>query len=180
LKILLLCALRGSIILYQGEELGLPQVEVPFDQLQDPEAITNWPHTLSRDGARTPMPWSNDGANLGFSQRQPWLPLGATHAELTVQRQDATRDSTLNFTRECLELRNTHPALRLGTMRIREAGERLLVFDREEGDEILRCSFNLSDAPAERGGTGAPQIAAAGDVSDARLGPWSAIIEKLA
>ena len=54
---LLLATLRGSIILYQGEELGLPQVEVPFERLQDPEAIANWPQTLSRDGARTPMPW---------------------------------------------------------------------------------------------------------------------------
>ena len=56
-KMLLLVALRGIVILYQGEELGLPQVEVPFELLQDPEAIANWPQTLGRDGARTPMPW---------------------------------------------------------------------------------------------------------------------------
>jgi alpha-glucosidase len=79
-KMLLLCALRGSIILYQGEELGLPQVDVPFDRLQDPEAIANWPQTLSRDGARTPMPWSSTAPNLGFSTGEPWLPLGETTA----------------------------------------------------------------------------------------------------
>ena len=66
MKMLLLCCLRGSIFIYQGEELGLPQVEVPFDQLQDPEAIANWPHTLSRDGARTPMPWSAERPTSAF------------------------------------------------------------------------------------------------------------------
>jgi alpha-glucosidase len=180
LKILLLCSLRGSIILYQGEELGLPQVDVPFDQLRDPEAIANWPHTLSRDGARTPMPWSNGGKNLGFSQAPPWLPLGESHARLTVERQKASPQSTLNFTRDCLELRQHHPALRHGAMRIREAGERLLVFDRERGEEHLRCSFNLSDAPVQRPNSDGRQIVSVGDVSDARLGPWSAVVEKLA
>ena len=62
-KMLLLACLRGSIILYNGEELGLTQVEVPFDRLQDPEAIANWPLTLSRDGARTPMPWDANNCN---------------------------------------------------------------------------------------------------------------------
>ena len=55
MKALLLASLRGNIILYYGEELGLSQVDIPFDQLHDPEAIANWPLTLSRDGARTPM-----------------------------------------------------------------------------------------------------------------------------
>src|SRR3546814_7208559 len=54
---MLLLALRGNAFLYQGEELGLPTAAVPFDRLQDPDAILNWPVTLGRDGARTPMPW---------------------------------------------------------------------------------------------------------------------------
>ena len=58
LNMLLLLSLRGNPIIYQGEELGLPQGHVAFADLQDPEAITNWPHTLGRDGARTPMPWA--------------------------------------------------------------------------------------------------------------------------
>ena len=53
---LLLACLRGNIILYYGEELGLEQIDIPYDRLHDPEAIANWPMTLSRDGARTPMP----------------------------------------------------------------------------------------------------------------------------
>src|SRR5438445_11240891 len=94
-KMLLLSALRGSIIIYEGEELGLPQVEVPFEKLQDPEAITNWPQTLSRDGARTPMPWLADQPNLGFSSGMPWLPLGDAHRALAVDRQEHDPASTL-------------------------------------------------------------------------------------
>jgi alpha-glucosidase len=177
---LLLCSLRGSIIVFQGEELGLPQVDVPFDQLQDPEAIANWPHTLSRDGARTPMPWECGERNAGFSTAEPWLPVGDKHAALAVDQQKSSRDSTLNFTKSCLGLRKRRPALRHGAMRIREAGERLLVFDREEDGEHLRCSFNLSAVPVERPASVGEQLIAVGEVSGTTLGAWSAVIEKLA
>lgn len=180
LKTLLLCTLRGSIILYQGEELGLSQVDVPFDQLQDPEAITNWPHTLSRDGARTPMPWSNGGRYLGFSNARPWLPVGANHVELTVERQEADVHSMLNFTRTCIELRKAHAALRSGAMHVHEAGERLLVFDRVAGAEHLRCSFNLSASSVTRGAPEGRQLIALGDVDGRHLGPWSVVVEQLA
>jgi len=113
-KMLLLNCLRGSIILYQGEELGLPQVDVPFEHLQDPEAIANWPRTLSRDGARTPMPWKSGSANLGFSTGNPWLPAGEAHATLAVDSQEPDCNSMLAFTRKCLRMRRSHIALRLG------------------------------------------------------------------
>jgi alpha-glucosidase len=180
LKILLLCTLRGSIILYQGEELGLPQVDVPFDQLRDPEAIANWPHTLSRDGARTPMPWSSTGENLGFSGARPWLPLGGAHVALAVDRQKADPLSALNFTRECVALRKRHPALHHGSMHIREAGDQLLVFDREQGGERLRCSFNLSATSVDRRESAGMRLATVGEGNGTYLGPWSAVIEKLA
>lgn len=176
-KMLLLCSLRGSIILYQGEELGLPQVDVPFEQLQDPEAIANWPQTLSRDGARTPMPWSSKSQNLGFSTVRPWLPLGDNHARLAVDRQEALDQSLLNFTRRCLRVRNRCPALRHGSMHVRKAGASLLEFDRAEGGRRLRCSFNLSASPVERAGAVGTAIISVGDVTADRLGPWSAVIE---
>jgi alpha-glucosidase len=175
-KLLLLCTLRGSIILYQGEELGLPQVDVPFDQLQDPEAIANWPHTLSRDGARTPMPWSATRPNLGFSGADPWLPAAETHRALAVDRQNGSDDSLLEFTRTCLALRNAHPALRQGTMRVLEAGEQKLVFVREFGTERLRCTFNLSEQPAPFSAEGTDVIRA-GRIEAGSLGPYGAIIE---
>jgi len=67
LCMLLLIALRGNVFLYQGEELGLPQAEVPFERLQDPEAIANWPETQGRDGARTPMPWQAQARSGGLA-----------------------------------------------------------------------------------------------------------------
>ena len=67
MALLLLMCLRGNVFVYQGEELGLPQAEVPFERLVDPEAIANWPQTLGRDGARTPMPWVASAPNAGFS-----------------------------------------------------------------------------------------------------------------
>ena len=179
LKMLLLCSLRGSIILYQGEELGLPQVEVPFDQLQDPEAIANWPQTLSRDGARTPMPWSSKRPGLGFSEAQPWLPIGKNHLNLAVDEQQGDAGSTLNFTRRCLELRKRHPALHHGSMRVVRVTEQVLVFERDIAGERLRCTFNLSDAAANCDDDRLPAIVTVGDVSSGRLGPWAAVIEKL-
>jgi alpha-glucosidase len=175
---LLLSALRGSIILYQGEELGLPQVDVPFDRLQDPEAIANWPHTLSRDGARTPMPWSSADTNLGFSRTEPWLPVGPNHAALAVDLQERGSDSMLHFTRACLELRKRQPALRHGSMRIVEAGEMLLAFDRIGVRRRLRCTFNLSDRalPFEASGR---ELIRSGNVDAASLGPYAALIEEI-
>jgi alpha-glucosidase len=177
-KMLLLSALRGSIILYQGEELGLPQVDVPYDRLQDPEAIANWPHTLSRDGARTPMPWSSAEANLGFSTSEPWLPVGASHGALAIDVQERGSDSMLRFTRECLELRKSQPALRHGSMHVVEAGDALLVFERLEEGQELRCTFNLSDRAVPFTATGR-ELLRAGHVEPASLGPYAAVIEEM-
>ncbi len=179
LKMLLLCALRGSIILYQGEELGLPQVDVPFDRLQDPEAIANWPQTLSRDGARTPMPWSSDAPNLGFTTGHAWLPAGPDHASLTVDRQEADRRSMLQFTRACLAFRSHSLALRTGGIDIVTAGEALLVFDRRDGGEHLRCTFNLGDGALSFKASGRSLIST-GEIDDETIGPYAAVIEELA
>ena len=177
-KILLLTALRGSIILYQGEELGLPQVEVPFDRLQDPEAIANWPLTLSRDGARTPMPWSATAPNLGFSSAEPWLPPGESHRLLAVDAQQENPASMLAFTRECLELRRAYRVLRHGSMRVIEAGEQKLVFERGGESERLRCTFNLSQQPATFTPAGRMLINA-GDIDGGKLGPYAGAIEEI-
>ncbi|WP_444965561.1 alpha-amylase family glycosyl hydrolase, partial [Salmonella enterica] len=72
----------------QGEELGITQVDIPFEKLQDPEAIANWPLTLSRDGARTPLPWAADAAQAGFSTAEPWLPVGDENIARAVDAQE--------------------------------------------------------------------------------------------
>ena len=99
LLLALLMSLRGNVFLYQGEELGLRQAEIPFDRLRDPEAIANWPLTQGRDGARTPMPWSRDLPNAGFSAVEPWLPIPSDHVALAVSAQEQDADSVLAVAR---------------------------------------------------------------------------------
>jgi alpha-glucosidase len=146
LAMLLLVALRGNVFLYQGEELGLPQAEVPFERLQDPEAIANWPATLGRDGARTPMPWAAQAPHGGFSQAEPWLPVDPAHLPLAVDRQEAERGSMLNFTRALVALRRECEALRVGALHPVPVPEPLVAFKRGKGE--LLCVFNLGDEAA--------------------------------
>lgn len=144
---MLLVSLRGNIFIYQGEELGLPQVDIAFEDLQDPEAIANWPRTLSRDGARTPMPWAADAPQLGFSDAKPWLPLGDAHRALAVDLQEANPASLLHHMRHMVALRRQYPALAQGGIAVRVITPALLVFERTASDETLLCAFNFSDRP---------------------------------
>lgn len=138
---LLLVCLRGDVFIYYGEELGLPQAEVPFERLVDPEAIANWPRTLGRDGARTPMPWRAGAPFAGFSTVEPWLPIDARHPALAVDVQEADATSMLHAARRILALRRTHPSLKTGDMRVL-ATDPLLVFTREGEGETLLAAFN--------------------------------------
>ena len=147
MKMLLLLSLRGNTFLYQGEELGLTQVDIGFADLQDPEAIANWPLTLSRDGARTPMPWLADAPALGFTSGKPWLPVGPDHPALAIDRQDQDKTSLLNLTRRLVGLRIGSPALTTGTMTVTRADEALLVFVRESESQSMTCAFNLGAEP---------------------------------
>jgi alpha-glucosidase len=142
MKLALLLSLRGNPILYQGEELGLEQDEIPFELLQDPEAIANWPLTLSRDGARTPMPWSADALG-GFTTHDPWLPMGPANLRRAVAHQEADAGSLLHLTRELLAIRKASPALHNGSLEIVAAERDLLVFDRIADGQTVRCCFNL-------------------------------------
>ncbi len=153
MKLALLAALRGNIIVYQGEELGLRQDHIPFELLQDPEAIANWPLTLSRDGARTPMPWQADAAQGGFTGGTPWLPLSAQNLARAVDRQQDDPGSLLAETRRLLALRRRSPALRFGGLENLRSDGALLMFDRVAPGERLRCLFNLAAEPC-----GAPEL----------------------
>ena len=147
LKAMLFTSLRGNIIVYQGEELGLTQVEIPFEQLQDPEAIANWPLTLSRDGARTPMPWMVQAGEGGFTGGSPWLPVGEENLARAVDRQEADPASLLNLTSDLLRLRRENDALRLGSFEVLHADECLLAIRRVSGEQSIAGLFNLSSVP---------------------------------
>ena len=152
----LLMCLRGTIFLYQGEELGLTQAQVPFDKLQDPEGIRFWPDNLGRDGARTPIPWRADEQNAGFSAAEPWLPVDKRHYGLSVDQQENDPHSTLNLSRSFIAFRKQHPALRLGDIEFIQSAEPLLMFLRIHEQEKLLCIFNLGAeeheiAPPQRG-----------------------------
>ncbi|HEY0599432.1 alpha-glucosidase family protein [Brevundimonas sp.] len=145
MAMLLLMCLRGNVFIYQGEELALPQADVPFDRLVDPEAIANWPQTLGRDGARTPMPWVGDRPHAGFSTAEPWLPVDPRHFMLAVDRQEHDPGSMLNLTRRLVALRKAHPALTRGDMRLVDSAPGLLAFERTLAGERLLCVFNLGE-----------------------------------
>lgn len=148
MKMALLLALRGNVIIYQGEELGLEQDEIPFELLQDPEAIANWPLTLSRDGVRTPMPWRDEPLG-GFTTGQPWLPLSSGNTARAVAVQEGDDFSLLAETRRLLALRRVTPALRWGGLENLVADGNLLSFERFFGDRRVKCLFNLGNEPIE-------------------------------
>ncbi len=148
LNLLLLLSLRGNPIIYQGEELGLPQGEVAFEDLQDPEAITNWPHTLGRDGARTPMPWAANAPQAGFSSaNRTWLKLDPVHTGFAVDKQAEDPASTLGYARALLAARRGAPALVSGAITLLDSPEDILAFLREDEAGQVLCVFNLGEGP---------------------------------
>src|SRR5262249_24179036 len=130
----LLCALqlslRGSICLYQGEELGLPEVDLAYRELRDPYGIAFYPEFRGRDGCRTPMPWRAEAGPAGFTPGTPWLPVPEAHRVLAVDRQDADPRSVLNGWRRFLAWRKRHPALVRGDLALIDVPEPLVAFER--------------------------------------------------
>ncbi|MBI1402627.1 MAG: DUF3459 domain-containing protein [Porphyrobacter sp.] len=146
LNMLLLLSLRGNPIIYQGEELGLPQGEVAFEDLLDPEAIANWPHTLGRDGARTPMPWQAGAPQAGFSSaNRTWLKLDPVHAAFAIDAQAGNPQSTLAYSTALLKLRRRHPALARGAIALLDTPEAMVAFVRGSGADAVLCAFNLGE-----------------------------------
>jgi alpha-glucosidase len=143
----LLFSLRGTALLYQGEELGLPEVDLRRDRLRDPVGDLYYPLFKGRDGCRTPMPWDAAEPNLGFSSGAPWLPLGDAHKPLAVSEQSNDSNSALSFTQAMLVARRAHPALRDGTLTLLPGPA--LAFVREHGAERIVCAFNLADAEVD-------------------------------
>ncbi|MEO1314832.1 MAG: alpha-amylase family glycosyl hydrolase, partial [Pseudomonadota bacterium] len=146
LHLALMIALRGSVCLYQGEELGLTEAYVSFEELQDPYGKQFWPKYKGRDGCRTPMPWSADGPHGGFSDAKPWLPVALEHLPMSVNVQEADPDSTLNFYRTMVAFRRMRKVLSKGNLTLLDASDELLTFTRNlEGEATIFCAFNLAE-----------------------------------
>jgi alpha-glucosidase len=170
---LLMLALPGGAYVYQGEELGLPEVEdLPDDALRDPGWELSGHAERGRDGCRVPIPWSGTAPPFGFSpdgaSGSPWLPQPPAWRELTVEAQTGGDGSTLELYRRALALRREHPALGDGELRWLAAPSGALAFAREPG---FRCIVNFSaDEPVLVAPDAVPLIAS-GALSDGQRVP---------
>ena len=147
----LVTSLAAPACLYQGEELGLPEAEIPYDAMRDPYGIRFWPDQPGRDGCRTPMPWRADAPHAGFGLGDPWLPIPESHLLRAVESQKADPDSGLSRIRRFLRWRAQEPSLRKGGLRFRDAPAPFLAIQRENGTDAdgagLLGLFHLGAAP---------------------------------
>ena len=178
----LLCSLRGTALIYQGEELGLPEVDLRRDQLRDPVGDLYYPIAKGRDGCRTPMPWTSSDPHLGFTSGTPWLPIGPAHKALAVSRQEADPQSVLSYVRHFLAARRTSEPLRWGEIAFLDSQNPILAFTRSHGSGRVLCLFNMSDGDAmfrsaQVAGAQALDIGCGSTVKEAQgfsLGPFAA------
>ncbi|WP_436773413.1 glycoside hydrolase family 13 protein [Yinghuangia sp. YIM S09857] len=149
---LLTLALPGAVYIYQGEELGLPEVEdIPAEALQDPMALRSGGVSPGRDGCRVPLPWSGDAPPYGFSPEgsgaRPWLPQPGDWAARTAEAQDGDPGSMLELYRTAIRLRRAEPSLGDGELTwLPDAAPTLLAFRR--GDSFC-CVVNLGTEATE-------------------------------
>lgn len=144
---LLTLALPGSVYLYQGEELGLPEAEIPLDRVHDPMHFRSGGTDPGRDGCRVPLPWAADAPAYGFGSRgEPWLPQPADWGRYAVDRQENDPESMLTLYRTALLLRRTLAGFGDGPMTWLPSPDGVLAFARTNG---LVCVVNLADRPTD-------------------------------
>lgn len=140
LLIALLGCMPGTLCLYQGEELGLPEAEIPFNKICDPWAKETWPEWQGRDGCRTPMPW------LLETHINQWLPTPISHLDLNVVAQQCDTKSTLTFTQNFLKWRkNNRDIFKLNFEVIKTSHSKIIHFLYKADKNETNCIFNLSN-----------------------------------
>lgn len=137
--------LEGYLCWYQGDELGLEDADIPFDQIQDPFGKTFWPDFKRRDGCRTPMPWHFDKPEAGFTTGKSWLPIPGSHQTQAVDVQEGDKTSKLEYVRSLMKLRRDNPALLNGEMRLLALEEGMVGFEREVEGQRVVCLFNFDE-----------------------------------
>ena len=145
LAAMLLLSLPGTITLYYGDEIGMTNVFIPPEIVQDPAEKNEPGIGVGRDPERTPMPWDSSPL-AGFTTGRPWLPLGDDHASLNVAKLDDA-ESILHLYRTLIALRKSHPVLVTGELRSVAAINNVLSYERHGEGERLRILLNLGDAP---------------------------------
>jgi len=137
--------LRGTPIMYYGEEIGMTNNDPKRrEDVKDPIGRLGWPKEKGRDGERTPMQWDTS-ANAGFTEAKPWLPVPASYKTHNVATELKKPDSILNFYRHVLELRHQDPALRDGEyVALNESDPNVLSYLRRYKDEAVLVLLNMS------------------------------------
>lgn len=143
--IALIACLRGSLCLYQGEELGFTEADVAYEDLADPYGIRFWPDFKGRDGCRTPHAWDDHSPHGGFSKGKPWLPVSPDHIAAAYETQTKSASSVLHHYRKVIAARSASDVLRLGELTFLESTTDLLVFERFNDTEKRLCIFNFGD-----------------------------------
>jgi alpha-glucosidase len=144
-----LCCLPGPICLYQGDELGLEQVDIPFAELRDPEGLAMWPRNKGRDGCRTPMVWEAGARNAGFSTAErPWMRIGPDHPAKAVDRQTDDEASLLALYRRLLSWRRSLPAFAESRVELLDLDPMVLAKTIAAGEREVCCLFNFAGRPA--------------------------------
>jgi alpha-glucosidase len=140
---MLLLTLRGTPTIYQGEEIGMTDVPIPPEKVQDPWEKNVPGLGLGRDPARTPMQWDAT-AHAGFTTGEPWLPVGADYDIINVAAQAGDPQSILSLYRALIRLRRAEPALSVGAYAPVAADENVLLYERHHGDRRLLIALNMS------------------------------------
>lgn len=144
----MLLTLRGTPIIYYGQELGMVQSRVPRHALGDPVGVRFWPLRVGRDGSRTPMQWTA-GPNAGFTTGTPWMPVDPTYVTRNVEAEDADPGSLLWWYRRLAHLRRRTRALREGGYRpIEGAPAAVYAFMREADGECVAVLLNFAARPS--------------------------------
>ena len=144
---LLLLTLRGTPTVYYGDEIGMHDVEIPPDRVQDPWEKNLPGRGLGRDPERTPMQWSAEPA-AGFTTGEPWLPVADDYASNNVLAQRSDPGSMLTLHRALLDLRRREPALHVGDWAPVDADGSVLAYLRSHGDTRFLVALNLGAGPA--------------------------------
>ena len=145
LAALMLLTLRGTPFLYYGEEIGMRNVEIPVNAMQDPLARTLTPQ-MCRDGERTPMQWQ-PGPGAGFTNGSPWLPFGIDMETRNVSCQMADPTSLLHLYRDAIRLRQQNPVLHRGNFQALDSAEQVFTFERRDGDTRALVALNFGTTP---------------------------------